>query len=69
MDLGKDVETSELDSILESMKPEQCALLIYTVGSIAYHVLTILLDLLIVLICCSLGQQAILKELCLATTM
>ena len=33
MDLGKDVQTSEVESILDSMKPEQCALLIYTVSA------------------------------------
>ncbi len=32
MDLGKDIETSVVENNIDKQKPEQCALLIYTVS-------------------------------------
>ena len=32
MELGKDVEDSVIEEKMKAQKPEQCALLIYTVG-------------------------------------
>ena len=37
MDLGKNIETSVVDEIIDAQKPEQCALLIYTVSSFICH--------------------------------
>ena len=33
MELGKDVEDSVIEEKMKAQKPEQCALLIYTVGN------------------------------------
>ena len=33
MELGKDMESSEIEQRIAEQKPEQCALLVYTVSS------------------------------------
>lgn len=41
MELGKDIENSVIDGKIAALKPDQCALLIYTVRSINNNYQTI----------------------------